>query len=95
MAITLGDIIDFEMFCFVRVSRKDSLNIKFKGHTPNSTSLHSASEGQGRLKVVGEAGGSQAVLGVVCSLDNLLHVLELDDLLDWTEYLTQNKPLVQ
>lgn len=56
-------------------------------YIPDSSRLDTLGEHHGLVDVVGEYPRRQAVCCVVGALDQLFHGLELDDALNWSEYL--------
>lgn len=56
-------------------------------HSPHTARLQGLGDLESLVDVVGDDPGSQAVPGPVGPVDDLLHVAELDDALDWPKDL--------
>ena len=56
-------------------------------HSPHSSSSESLGKDVRLVKVLGEDGGSEAVRCVIGAVNHLLHLTELQDLLNWPKDL--------
>jgi hypothetical protein len=63
--------------------------------SPDAASFDVVGNSQGFVDVISYDTGRQSVVSGVGFLDRVVDVLELDDALDWTEYLQSNHTFIQ